>query len=222
MASLVELNSQVFKFFGNRRSTEASIALEFPKKCGPRGPAGSKYLYTLYGITLRSDIPLALERQNGGGDAAIEIRTEPASFFRQALRGASFPEGLQDWYQYTRLEDLSSYACWKGLGEFLVSKDGRQVHCRKFRGALSESFQVYLLQRALSFALVKQGFEPLHATAVVVNGQAIAFLGKSGFGKSVMATSFLGDGPMIYCCRGGVPPGCGRTRVRRQLNCFSQ
>lgn len=175
-------------------AAEASIALEFPKKCELRGPTGSEYLYTLYGISLRSDMPLALERQAREGDAAIEIRTEPASFFTRATRGASFDESLADWFRYARLEDLSSYARWKGLGEFLVSSDGRQVHCRKFRGALSESFQVYLLQRALSFALVKQGFEPLHATAVVVNGQAIAFLGNSGFGKSCMAACFLADG----------------------------
>ena len=162
-----------------------------------RRPAGFGYFYTVYGVSLRSDIPLALEQQTRGGDEAIEIRTEPASFFARAIRGARFSEGLPDWYEYARLEDFSSYVRWKGLGEFLVSKDGRHVRCRKFRGALSESYQVYLLQRALSFALVKQGFEPLHATSVVVNGQAIAFLGSSGFGKSSMAACFLADGHQL-------------------------
>lgn len=115
-----------------------------------RGPAGFKYFYTVYGVSLRSEIPLALERQTPDGDAAIEIRTEPADFFARTIRGASFHEGLPDSYRYAFLEDRSSYACWKGLGEFLVSQDGGQVRCRKFRGARSESFQVYLIQRALS------------------------------------------------------------------------
>ncbi len=57
-----------------------------------------------------------------------------------------------------------------------------------------EAFQVYLLGQAISFALVKSGFEPLHATRVVVDGDAIAFLGDSGYGKSSLAACFLEDG----------------------------
>ncbi|MGH7782080.1 MAG: hypothetical protein ACREQR_19865 [Candidatus Binataceae bacterium] len=148
----------------------------------------------MYGVAVRSDIPLALRPHDLGIGAAIEIRTESAGFFARATRGARFREGLPGWFKYACLDDLSSYARWKRLGEFLVSSDGRLVYCRKFRGAHSESFQVYLLQRALSFALVKLGLEPLHATAVIVDGNAIAFLGDSGFGKSSLAACFLAQG----------------------------
>ena len=48
--------------------------------------------------------------------------------------------------------------------------------------------------QALSYALVKQGFEPLHATAIVVNGEAAVLLGSSGFGKSSLAACFLDAG----------------------------
>ena len=153
------------------------------------------YDYTVYGIALRSQIPLALQQRTQLGDSAeIELQTAPASFFEEAIRGAAFREGLQDWYQYARLPDRSSYVRWDGLGEFLVSSDGRRLACRMFEGALSESFQVYLVQRALSFALLKRGFEPFHATAVVVDGQAVAFIGNSGFGKSSLAACFLNQG----------------------------
>lgn len=189
MAGIAEFNSS-----GIARSAEASATLARPKSRWSKARAEPKYQYTSYGVLLRSEIPLALQQGNQAGDATIEIRSEPASFFTRAIRGASFDENLQEWYRYAGLADLSSYARWEGLGEFLVSSDGRRVHCRRFRGAHSESFQVYLLQRALSFALVKQGLEPLHATAVVVDGQAIAFLGDSGFGKSTLAGCFLADG----------------------------
>jgi hypothetical protein len=53
---------------------------------------------------------------------------------------------------------------------------------------------VYLLGQALSYALVKLGFEPLHATAIVVNGEAAVLLGSSGFVKSSLAACFLEDG----------------------------
>src|SRR5204863_102769 len=65
---------------------------------------------------------------------------------------------------------------------------------RRFDGASAESFQVYLLGQALSFALVKQGLEPLHATVVVVDGQGVAFLGDNGYGKSSLAACFLEGG----------------------------
>ena len=56
-----------------------------------------------------------------------------------------------------------------------MSSDGRCMACRMFEGAPSESFQVYLVQHALSFALLKRGFEPFHATAVVVDGNGCGF-----------------------------------------------
>jgi len=45
-----------------------------------------------------------------------------------------------------------------------------------------------------SFALVKMGYEPLHAATVVVDGRAVAFLGASTFGKSSLATCFVASG----------------------------
>src|SRR5213080_1250086 len=93
-----------------------------------------------------------------------------------------------------RLADGSSYVRWDTVGEFLVSPDGLQVRCRQFDLASTESFQVYLLGQALSFALVNRGFEPIHATVVVVNGEAVVFLGDSGFGKSTLAAPFVSAG----------------------------
>jgi hypothetical protein len=51
-----------------------------------------------------------------------------------------------------------------------------------------------MLGQALSFALVRLGFEPIHGTAVEADGEAIVFLGDSGFGKSTLAASFLSIG----------------------------
>ena len=44
---------------------------------------------------------------------------------------------------------------------------------------------------------MKSGFEPLHATVVVVSGEAVAFLGESGYGKSSLAASFLDSGHQL-------------------------
>src|SRR5205823_339252 len=112
------------------------------------------------------------------------------AMFSQAIGGLDL-QSRSDWYHYAHLEDRSSYVRWIGLGEFLVSSDGRRITCAPAPESSIESFQVYLLGQALSFALVKRGFEPLHATAIAVDGEAIALLGKSGFGKSTLAACFL-------------------------------
>jgi hypothetical protein len=91
----------------------------------------------------------------------------------------------------------SNYVSMRDVGEFLISEDGRSIAAYRFPHATPESFHVYLLGQALSFALVKNGIEPLHATAVVVEGRAVAFLGDCGFGKSTLAAEFLQAGHLL-------------------------
>jgi hypothetical protein len=153
-----------------------------------------RYVYGVYGIALHSSIPLPLPCLEHGELARIELRTASASFFDDAIRYLHLEQRSGSWYEFGRLEDGSSYARWRGVGEFIVSSDGRRIFCRQLDEATTESFQVYLLGQALSFALVKSGFEPLHATVVVVNGEAVAFLGSIGFGKSSLAACFLDAG----------------------------
>lgn len=156
--------------------------------------ADSLYQYCVYGITVRSEIPLALPEAGDGRLALVELRMASASHFSNAIDGVSFQSRSGDWYQYGFLLDGSTYVHWPGVGEFLVSADGLRINCRRFEGSSFESFQVYMLGQALSFALVKQGLEPLHATVVVVNGRGAAFLGDSGFGKSSLAACFVEAG----------------------------
>ena len=170
--------------------------------CVMREPAAvatnaCRHVFSVYGIALHSEIPLALPHHQQGELAQIELRTGPASFFSDATRGVRLEQRSGSWYEFCRLPDWSSYARWKEVGEFLVSADGRRIVCRQFDLATTESFQVYLLGQALSIALVKTGFEPVHATVVVVHGGAVAFLGESGFGKSSLAASFLDAGHQL-------------------------
>ena len=123
----------------------------------------------------------------------IELISGPENFFLDAVQDILL-EDQTIWHKFARLADGSSYVRWRDLGEFLVSADGDRITCRKFTEAAMESFHVYLLGQALAFALVKQGFEPLHATTLVVKGRAVAFLGDSGFGKSSLAACFLHGG----------------------------
>jgi hypothetical protein len=54
--------------------------------------------------------------------------------------------------------------------------------------------EIHLLGTVLSFWLERQGIPALHATAVVVNGCAAAFLSDNGSGKSVLAATLMQAG----------------------------
>lgn len=149
--------------------------------------------YYAYGVSIASELPLAL--------AELRLPTTSALFEVEirAFDGAdvAIPKDLKlrknpsSELTIGRFAGGSSYVRWEGVGEAVISKNGRSIACRPFRTIESEAFQVYLLGRAFSFALVKGGFEPLHATAVTVGNRAVAFLADCGFGKSTLAAAFL-------------------------------
>jgi hypothetical protein len=152
------------------------------------------YRYFVYGITLHSEIPLPLPEQGHGELGQIQLRIAPAARFYQAARSLKAQPDADSFYQSIVLRDGSTYVGWEGVGQFLISPDGCRIAGRQCEKAHPESFQVYLLGQALSYALVKQGFEPLHATAIVVDGEAAILLGCSGLGKSSLAACFLAAG----------------------------
>jgi hypothetical protein len=92
------------------------------------------------------------------------------------------------------LSDGSTYLRWSRLFEFLVSPDARTIEFRPLELATRHMLTTYLLGQVLSFPLQSLGCEPLHATAVVVDGSAIAFLGDCGHGKSTLGAAFLARG----------------------------
>ena len=150
--------------------------------------------YCLYGVHLKSVLPLPGPHLADSGTAAVELCNGSASLFSRARRETGICPDTGDWFQHARLSDGSDYFQWSGLFEFLVSTDGRRINCRELNGASPESFQTYLVGQVLSFALLKHGIEPLHSTAVVINGEAVAFLGDSGFGKSSLGAAFVQAG----------------------------
>ncbi len=151
--------------------------------------------YCVYGVTIASDRPLPLPLHGQGDLGCIECTTAPADFFEAARQKATRDSRGGPWYEYRLLEDGSTYVRWHDVGEFVIDAAGHHLQCRRERKAADESFDVYLLGQALSFALIKQRLEPLHATAVTLgDGRAVAFLGNNAFGKSSLAASFIAAG----------------------------
>lgn len=152
--------------------------------------------YFFYGLHLSSDwkLPYSGSVSADPGFGTIRLREAESAAFVDARRGALHGDADQPWRQYTRLPDGADYLRWSGLFEFLVASDGRQILGRALNGTPAESLHTYLLGQVVSHALLKLGIEPLHATAIVLDGRAVAFMGDCGRGKSSLAASFLTQG----------------------------
>ena len=149
-------------------------------------------VYNLYGFRLQSQMQLACPQgQMHASRPDVELVEYSASDVRQACKLGGTLVEASDFYRLTRLRDGSIYLLWPGLFEFLISSDGSRIGWRNLNGTPREALQEYLLGQVLSFAMLVRGIEPLHATAVVVGGGAIAFLGDSGYGKSSLGASFV-------------------------------
>ena len=148
--------------------------------------------YRLYGLAVRS--PLALNCPRDGRPADVTIGRMGGSADGR-IGGA---RASRDWFSYQRCADGSAFLRWRGLSDFTISADGAAVRWRRLPAVTDEAFRGYLLSQVLSFSLLARGREPLHASAVAVDGGVIAFLGDCGLGKSSLTAAFLQAGyPLV-------------------------
>lgn len=178
--------------------------------------------YSVYGVEVTSEWALSLPAPGRGMArvAAVDFVSGSDEDFAD-LELPADPE--RHWFQTCVCPDGSIYARWAGLYEFRILADGTRVACRPLNGSDRAVLQNFLFAPALSFALVHQGLEPLHASVVQVDEMAIAFLGDCTFGKSTFLASFLQAGhrvvtdDLLVIERGtGVPralPGSGRIKL---------
>lgn len=150
-------------------------------------------LYTLYGLAVRSSLPLNAPRLRAG-DAAVTISPASRSYFKRIS-----PEipGSKAGIFYRPLADHSIYIRFFGFMRFHVSADGRRIAYEtlsRFDLKKTAAPLVFLQTNVLSFSLLKRDTEVLHASAVVFREKAVAFLGESGYGKSTTAASLMKAG----------------------------
>jgi hypothetical protein len=81
-----------------------------------------------------------------------------------------------------------------GLADFHISADGTEVSVAPVEGTSDVTMQHLLNNQVIPLALSHQGRQLLHASAVMINDHAVAFVGLSGKGKSSLATSFATSG----------------------------
>lgn len=80
------------------------------------------------------------------------------------------------------------------FADFSVSLDGQEVDCWPCPLTPPDTVSHLYLNQVLPLALSRQGRLVLHGSAVTLNGYSMAFLGRSGKGKSTLAAAFAGAG----------------------------
>jgi hypothetical protein len=192
---------------------------------GRPAPDRHPVVHELYGIRVRSAWPVAGVPDVGGRWDVELLEGDP----RVLAEAASHvpPEQRDRWSQYATLPDGSSYRRCTGLFEFLVAPDARRIHARALEHADDEALLAYLLVDALSFSMVRLGWEPLHATAVATGHGTIGLIGESGYGKSTLGAILLHSGGrlltddmLILVAEGGTyraQPGPPRIKLYREI-----
>jgi hypothetical protein len=151
---------------------------------------GRYHRYSVYGARItcqrRFDFPPAHASDRPVADVYFEEHGIPMGGLRDGRPGG--------WFTCRIAPERSAYLRWGDLYEFEVDPGGVRVVCHRLPGGSRAVLQNYLFGQVLSFALVRQRVEQLHASVVEIGGEAIGFLGDCTFGKSTLAASFLQAG----------------------------
>ncbi|MBB6730635.1 aldolase [Cohnella zeiphila] len=144
-------------------------------------------LYTAFGLSIRSELLLPeLPRKSAqqAEEADIDIMIGDLS---EAWRAS----GVQnDYYAFA----AGQFLFYVPEVAIYCIRAGKQIVVSPFPGAEAKSIRIYLLGTCMGAILMQRRTLPLHGSAVVINGQAYAFVGESGAGKSTLAATFLKRG----------------------------
>lgn len=149
-------------------------------------------LYTVCEFVLESNVPLPELPQADGKKPECTFQLLPAHDAKlisaQWFHQWHTPDG-EPWLSFARL--ASGYLLrFPDLADFLVSADVKAIRCYPVPGTPLETIKHLFLDQVLPLVLSKRGKLIIHASAIVAQEGAIAFVGMTGQGKSTLATSF--------------------------------
>jgi hypothetical protein len=146
------------------------------------------YTYTAYGLTIRSVIPLpelVVCKSNTAADVVIQQEKIRRSLPETDCTGT-----------YFKMNKIEAYLFWKQIGAFLV-QNGKEILLDPFPEVEESLIRQALMGLVFAAVLQQRNLAVLHANAIALNGDAIAFMGNKGNGKSTMAASFYARGHAI-------------------------
>lgn len=139
--------------------------------------------YSVFGLRVRSEIPLPELFEAGAGAADVTIRLGEVPVVEGSDSGLALDGDALILHIF-------------GIARFRIS-GGDTIVVRPEPGVPDRNVRLYLLGSAFGALLHQRGLLPLHANAIEVDGKAVAFTGASGSGKSTLAAWFHDRGHRI-------------------------
>lgn len=159
------------------------------------------FRYSLYGLTLQSNLPipgLLPAQSEASMDVDVTFRRQHREIgFEQApwYISQALDENLAPILTVWRSKDASEYRfLYCDKTEFRIDRAGTRVSATWPDGLSLENTTSYLVGQISAFVLRLRGSVCLHASAILVNNRAIAIVGDKGAGKSTTAASFVKQG----------------------------
>ncbi|MBD2454518.1 serine kinase [Nostoc sp. FACHB-87] len=137
------------------------------------------YVYTAYNLGIHSELPLP-ELIPSDKPADVVIR-----FGKLNDQQQNFSDGGN--YLLARIAQFG----------MVLLKDGKEIVLDPDPGVDEALTRTFLLGAIICVLLRQRGLLVLHASSVVINGSAVAFMADSGFGKSTLAECFHAHGYSI-------------------------
>ncbi|HMB95840.1 MAG TPA: hypothetical protein VKK61_07350, partial [Tepidisphaeraceae bacterium] len=117
------------------------------------------------------------------GEPDVIVRPEKSEF-----AGVVLPE------KKTVLNATPDEICCRWDAGIFTVRKGREILVDAFPNIDPPIMAAWLQGAAMSLMLHQRGFLVLHSSAVAIKGNAVAFLGEVGWGKSTTATAFVTHG----------------------------
>ena len=152
-------------------------------------------VYGLHGLRVRSTLALA-GFPLPGEDCDVEVRWGPSRpVTTEPPPGQLVLAGGPVGYRYVGADDGAGLTLrLPGVSDFVIHRDLRVVECRPDPGADPRLLAVLVGGLVVSVLLNLAGHCVLHASAVELEGRAMAFAGARGAGKSTLAALLCGAG----------------------------
>jgi hypothetical protein len=154
--------------------------------------------YRWASLVIDCDLPLPeLTRVGGRHQPDVVIRRASV---RERLNHRPYHEWtLPDGTRWASIAKSSGEHVFRfrRFAEFVVSEGGRSVRWRAPAATRPETIRHLLLDQVLPALALEHSLIGLHASAVVVDGQGIAFAGPASRGKSTLAASYAVDGHAV-------------------------
>jgi hypothetical protein len=141
-------------------------------------------VYSAFGLGIHSDLPLP------------ELVSCPAAARDVVIRLGAVDTPLPEAApadNHVRITAEDACFFWDNIGAFQVRRGG-EIIVQATPGADEQAIRLVLLGVVMAVLLHQRGLLVLHASAVVIDGEAISFIGAKGQGKSTTAAAVYARG----------------------------